>query len=276
MKSALPLVVVALLSGAEPKIGTYEADSFPENEGWERVGSGRADRAIADGCFVQAIRIEGALDAYQKPLNSFADAHAFFIEWRGHTDAPSFILDGSGVPVVVSASGTSGTNYHTTVTDSRVQFFRDTSIPLVFVDVDPGVPHTYRLELHGIAWFTWYIDGEVVDTGKPEGTYPTSDSMIIWGSRHYVQELPAQTTRWHYIRYGLIPLDGSGDYDSDAKVTLDDFYFVHECLTNQRPGVNGGPGNDAGPGCRFADFDADTDVDLLDFAAFQLTFTGGE
>ncbi len=30
-----------------------------------------------------------------------------------------------------------------------------------------------------------------------------------------------------------------------------------------------GPDIDAGPGCRFADLDADTDVDLNDFAAFQ-------
>ncbi len=74
----------------------------------------------------------------------------------------------------------------------------------------------------------------------------------------------------------MIPLDGSGDYDSDAEVTLDDFYFFHECLSNRRPGINGGPGNDAGPGCRFADFDFDTDVDLLDIAAFQRTLTGGD
>jgi len=29
---------------------------------------------------------------------------------------------------------------------------------------------------------------------------------------------------------------------------------------------------DVGPGCRFADFDGDTDADLLDFAEFQNTF----
>ena len=43
-----------------------------------------------------------------------------------------------------------------------------------------------------------------------------------------------------------------------------------ECLGGQ----HGGPGNDAGPGCRFADFD--TDTDLRDFAEFQVNFTGGE
>ena len=52
----------------------------------------------------------------------------------------------------------------------------------------------------------------------------------------------------------------------------DDFYFFHECLTSVRPGINGGPENDAGPGCRFADFNSDGDTDLLDFAKFQNAF----
>ncbi len=73
-----------------------------------------------------------------------------------------------------------------------------------------------------------------------------------------------------------MPVDGSGDYDSDAEVASDDFYFFHECLSNRRPGINGGPAQDAGPGCRFADFDFDDDVDLLDVAEFQLNFTGNE
>ena len=70
----------------------------------------------------------------------------------------------------------------------------------------------------------------------------------------------------------MIPVDGSGDYDSDGAVTLHDFYFFHECLTNDRPGIHGGPDNDAGPGCRFADFDSDGDTDLRDFAEFQNAF----
>jgi len=37
-----------------------------------------------------------------------------------------------------------------------------------------------------------------------------------------------------------------------------------------------GPDTDAGPGCRFADFDADTDVDLDDFAAFTELFAASD
>ena len=64
----------------------------------------------------------------------------------------------------------------------------------------------------------------------------------------------------------MIPHDGSGDYDSDGAATLVDHYFVRECV------ADGGPDVDAGPGCRFTDFDGDTDTDLFDFAEFQNLF----
>ena len=108
-----------------------------------------------------------------------------------------------------------------------------------------------------------------MDIGVPQGAYPDATSRLTWGAfREYVDA----TTRWDFVRFGQIPLDASGDYDSDAAVTLIDQYFVADCLTKDGPVLLGGPGNDAGPGCRFADFDADSDVDLLDFASFQSAF----
>jgi hypothetical protein len=46
-------------------------------------------------------------------------------------------------------------------------------------------------------------------------------------------------------------------------------------MTKDGPGIFGGPGQNAGPGCRFTEFDSDHDVDMLDFAEFQNAF-GGE
>jgi len=66
---------------------------------------------------------------------------------------------------------------------------------------------------------------------------------------------------------GPIAEDGSGDFDSDQDVDLDDYQYFQECFDNSGPGI------DAGPGCRFADFDDDTDVDLQDLAQFQNSFT---
>jgi len=58
------------------------------------------------------------------------------------------------------------------------------------------------------------------------------------------------TTRWDYIRYGTIPDDASGDFDSDGDVDADDAYFFVDCLL--------GPGS-LWPGCAWADMNADGD-----------------
>ncbi|RJP32097.1 MAG: hypothetical protein C4547_14630 [Phycisphaerales bacterium] len=77
-----------------------------------------------------------------------------------------------------------------------------------------------------------------------------------------------------YIRYGRIPDDGGSDFDSDEDVDMCDGRYFAECLDVDWGGGAGGPGADAGPGCRWADADGDTDVDLRDFAALQNRYTG--
>jgi len=281
LKSTILLLLIPIAGIASAAVLTYEGDALPEELGWERVGTLDADRSFDSGRFVQFLRLGdwapgplGEADFYQRYLGVFSDKQGFFIEWRVETDAPSSILDSSGIPTVVSAAGTAAANYHFTITDARVQVWRSNFLPILLVDIEPGVPHTYRLELCGPPLceeheYAWYIDGRLGDTGVAEGPYPNSNSVLIWGARHYQFDNKA---RWDYLRYGLVPDDSSGDYDSDGVVTHNDFYFFHECLTNERPGINGGPGNDAGPGCRFADFDFDDDVDLFDAAEFQLNF----
>ncbi len=58
---------------------------------------------------------------------------------------------------------------------------------------------------------------------------------------------------------------GIGDYNCDRTVDLIDFAYWSECAT----GPHSGP---YGPGCESFDFDADGAVDLLDFAALQVTW----
>ena len=284
MKSLILLLLNLVGGMLSAAVLTYEGDALPEDVGWERrlAGTFGAERSLDSGFFVQFVDLPdgwpgplGNADFYRRPLAEFAGKQTFFIDWRVETDAPSSILDSSGTPVVVSAFGTAAANYHFTITDARVQIWRSNFLPILFVDIEPGVPHTYRLELCGQPLceedeYAWYIDGRLGDSGVAEGAYPNPDSMLIWGVRRHTFDA---RTRWDHLRFGLIPEDAGGDYDSDGVVTHHDFYFFHECLTNQRPGINGGPGNDAGPGCRFADFDSDDDVDLFDFAQFQLNIT---
>ena len=265
-------VVLALTVATFADVVTYEGEVFPENAAapWERLGTFDADRWIENGWFHQYCDLGvwpgprfGEDDWYRRSLADFAGEQAFFIEWVVETDAPSIILDFFGTPTVLSAFS-NGAYYHFTFTDERVLVMRGTALPLVYANIEPGVPHTYYLELRGLRQYAWYIDGELIDAGVPRGPYPTSDSGVIWGARHDTYENHA---RWDYVRYGRIPEPGSGDYDSDGDVDLEDFYFFQECVSNSGPDV------DAGPGCRFADFDADSDVDLADVAALQGVFT---
>lgn len=63
-----------------------------------------------------------------------------------------------------------------------------------------------------------------------------------------------------------ISVGGTGDFEQDGDVDLDDFAQFMACYT--------GPGGCTGPDCAFADFDDDGDVDVADFAELQLAFTG--
>jgi hypothetical protein len=240
-------------------VATYEGDVFPEFVGWERVGTFDADRSIVDGWLVIEVDLGlwaplpyGELDAYKRGIAEFA-GQTFFLEWRCITDAPNSEIYGTGGSIINAWGG--GVSYHVTMAQDQVRFRRDNSIPFLFVNIEPGVPHTYRVELYGDQLYTWYIDGAVVDSGVPEGPFPNADGQIIWGSRMW---MTPSANHWDYVRYGTIPQDGSGDFDSNG-VDLDDLYFFQDCLL--------GPDAD-GPGCSWADMNDDRKVDGADIPAF--------
>ena len=253
--------------------------SDPVSEGWELLNQYcEPELWIEQGWYHQQLDLDacppgpqGGHDSYIRSLTDFNGEPDFFLEFRVQTDGDRSEIPG-GAPTVVAMGNSFGVIYHVTVARDLVKFIGHFDLPGWFIEIEPGVAHTYRIELYPDR-YAFYIDAYLIDEGLPDGPFPAYDSLITWRGRSWY--LPCENA-WDYIRYGVIPVDGSGDYDSDAEVGLDDFYFFHECLTNRRPGIKGGPGNDAGPGCRFADFDSDTDVDLHDFAAFQRTFTGGQ
>ncbi len=276
------LVNLASCLGPVPsQVIRYEGNVFPEQEGWELIlaGTPGAERSLVDGWLVQSVGMpegwpepHGDAEFYRRALGGFAGVDSFFVEWRVWTDNPEWLLNLSAVPSAVSAGGNAAV-YHTAMTEERIQLFRRTSIPLVYIPIEPVVPHVYRIELRGADSFVWFIDGRPVEGGVPLFAYPDSTASLIWGTRRsYVDSV----TAWDYIRYGVIPADASGDYNGDGAITLDDFYIFHECLSSNRIGLDGGPASDAGPGCRFADYDYDADVDLLDLAEFQRAFTSGD
>ena len=264
--------VLVLAVPALGQVVSYEAKSFPEQNGWKRIErSYWPDRWLDSGWFVLNPKIwhpdpprQGEDDFYRRELDEFAGSESLFVQWRVETTGIREEID-AVAPASIVASGQRGVRYHFTISRDLVRFIRGAEYPLVWVEIEPGVPHTYRVEIRGEEHYAFWIDGVLIDEGEPtQRPYPTEDSFMIWGARAAWVE---SVTRWDYVRYGVIPEDGSGNYDSDEDVDEDDYYFFHECLAAS------GPDTDAGPGCRFADFDFDTDVDLDDFVMFQSLLT---
>jgi len=273
--AATCLLIGAVAESAPPQVFSSEFFSDPVSEGWQLVLQYCSPETWNDqGWYHQQLDFDpcppgpgGGRDVYRRSLKPFNGAAQFFTEFLVKTNGNRSEIP-YGAPIVLVLGNNAGVAYHITVASDLVQLFRDADLPIWFIEIEPGVPHTYRIELHPDR-YAFYIDAYLIDEGIPEGPYPAHDSRITWQGRSWY--LPCENA-WDYIRYGVIPADGSGDYDSDGAVTLDDFYYFHECLTNDRHGIHGGPDNDAGPGCRFADFDSDGDVDLLDLAEIQERF----
>ncbi|MCH7721349.1 MAG: hypothetical protein IH988_10250 [Planctomycetes bacterium] len=257
------------VASVHAQVVAYEGTSFPETEGWDRDTFCEPERWLEADQLFQQVDLDpcppgpnGGRDSYSRSLSDFAGQSTFFVEWCMQTDGDSSEIDGTA-PALLSAGGFSGVLYHFTIAKDQVRFLRDTLLPILWIDIEPEVAHTYRLELFGPDLYVWYIDSELIDWGVPEGAYPSEDATIDFRAKAWYLE---STTQWDYIRYGTIPEPGSGDFDSDDDVDLDDYYFFQDCVT--------GPNIDAGPGCVWADFDGDSDVDLIDFGHFQANFTG--
>ena len=261
------LLVSAVIARAD--VFSYECISLPPDAGWEVINEFcDAEQWLDDGWLFQHVEPGcggppgGGQFDYTRSIAEFIGEPAFFLEWRVETDGDQSEIDGVA-PAAVSAWSFGAVLYHFTIAKDQVRLIRDTLLPILWIDIEPDVPHTYRLELFGADLYIWYIDGEVIDSGIPEGAYPSSTPSISWRAKSWFLE---STTQWDYIRYGTIPQAGSGDFDSDDDVDLDDYYFFQDCVTD--------PDTDAGPGCVWADFDSDSDVDLIDFGHFQANFTG--
>ncbi len=262
------VLVPAAISLAD--VFSYECDSLPVDAGWSLLQV-YCDPIewVADGWLHQHTEIcpgteWGQQFDYGRDLAEFQGAPHFFIEWRMYSDGLATGLD-FGSPAVLAAGGIGPALYHFVLARDQIRFVRDNPISLViYPEILPGVPHIYRLEIQGGSWYTFYVDREVISEGVPAGPYPFPGHDPAINIRAKTYDV-ANTVWWDYIRYGDIPADGSGDYDTSGTVDAADFYFFAEYFS--------GPGVDAGPGARWADFDADTDVDCADWMAFQAVWT---
>jgi len=269
----LPLTATVLSTPVPvlAEVYAYECDSLPPEAGWTLLQAWCDPQEwVNDGHHFQHVELcegydppQGQRFDYTRSLADFLGQgeNGFFIEWVNQTDGHRDEIPYTA-PAMLSAYNNGSVWYKATIASDRVRLFRDTDLPILYFDIEEGMSHRYRLELYGETLYRWFIDDVEVDAGVPEGELLAYSPAV---NTCAAAKFAASTTIWDCIRWGTIPADGSGDYDSDGAVDSDDFYFFQDYFS--------GADVDAGPGGRWADFDADTDVDCDDWEAFQLAWT---
>jgi hypothetical protein len=217
------LVPATLADGFE-----YEGDARPEQAGWSVaiIWCG-PEEWIDAGWFHQHVDLcpgdeppGGQYAVYRRSLADLTGAPDFFAEWSVSCDAPRTELFPWAGGAAVAIAGSAGVHYNAYIVRDRAWLHRDNLLPFVFVDLEPTVSHTFRLELRGLTQYTWFVDGHIVDEGVPEGPFPSGNPEILFQS--YAAWVPS-TTRWDYIRYGTIsPPIAPGDTNCDDAINFFD------------------------------------------------------
>ncbi len=260
---------VLVLAGSAPALSqvvTFEPSSFPDEQGWTRSTFCTPERSLADGWFHQHVEPpecadppSGDRDSYTRLITEFDGAPSFFVEWRLRVDGEASEIIWGG-PTVLVAGSLGPVTYWFAVARDQVKFVQDAFTVILFVEVAPDTPHTYRLEVIDDQLYLWYIDGQLVHSGTPGGPYPAHTPRLSWQAKSAFLESSAD---WRYIHYGVIP-ENAGDFNSDGEVDSYDLYFFQECLL--------GPGG-SWPGCAWADMDSSGGVDCDDWFLFLAAWT---
>ena len=190
---------------AEPYWITYEGNDFPENEGWERKwgnwdgpyeGDG-AIRTIEDGILTMDSRFDtGVYDSafVERPGQIDPEpGEVFVLEWRalieeevgGPTwDSAAWIRSDDGRHVAI------GLRPHEVVS----------AFEHVYIPIEPGVFHDYRLTSSDMLTYELCIDGELARAGN--FWQGISASRLSWGP---VSQGVSSLSHWDYVRMGVTP-----------------------------------------------------------------------
>ena len=253
-------------------IFSYECDVLPADGGWTLLQAWCGpEEWVEDGQLFQHVELcegfpSGQQFDYQRLMGVFLASGSFFVEWTMETEG-----DSSEIPFVAPAAlvvfDGNALIYHFTIADDLIRLIRQLpQNPILFFEIQPGLTHIYRLELFGDNLdevYVVYIDGEVVDSGLPEGPLfnPPYDAQVLFRTK---AKFAPSTAIWDYIRWGNIPSEGSGDFNGDDLVNFDDLPFFIECLSGSQGSWSG---------CAWADMDFDGDTDCDDWHLFVEAWT---
>jgi hypothetical protein len=261
----------SICSTAVAGVVSYECNQRPDDgPGW-RVLQNWCDPAlwIENGWFYQHVELcaghpppGGQQASYSRDLNAFSGVPGFFLEWVVESDAPRTEIPWGGGAALAIGNDNS-ISYVFYIAADQVKLNRDDTLPtIIFVDLQPDVAHVFRLELFGPDLYIWYIDGQIVDSGVPEGPFPGGTNPVItWRAK---ASWVANTTRWDYIRFGTIPPGEPGDLNCDGAVNVFDIDPFIVALSDPDAYAQ------QFPACSrdTADLDGDGHVDFFDIDPF--------
>ena len=254
---------------------TSEFWAEPELEEWTLLGAGPDLTTWAiDGVYYQDFENNCepgdvcSTEAYRRSIEQFNEQPNWFYEYRVIATADGAEIP-NGAPTVLAAANFFGNAYHCTVASDRIKLSGDIDLPILFLDVEEGVPHTIRLELFNDpppATFHWYVDSELVLEGLADSPFPDFNSTITWQGRTWMQPT---LNSWFYIRAGDIPIAGSADFNSDGEVDEFELFYIEECIERSASG------EPADPSCQWSDINADNTVDCTDWQIIKNTLWTG-
>ena len=208
----IPIIVLVLASAAPVFAQVVSSDflALPSEEGWtSTVKSCDPVTSVANSIYHQQLDMSacpgeptGAQDPWTRMIEEFNGIDAWFYEFKVQATADQSEIQ-FGAPTVLAAFNSSGIGYNATVASDQVKLFRNVGLPVLFFDLEVGVPHTVRLELDNTPpeTYRWIIDGVTVDDGLAVGSYPAAASRITWQGRSAQQPT---CNDWYHIRFGSL------------------------------------------------------------------------
>ncbi len=191
-KVVLLLLLGPLVARADYWI-SYEANDWPENEGWDRwVYGGGAQRSLVDGTLVLDGRASiDIADVYRMDIPAPpGTGQIFTAQWRLRV---SDVAGYSDPVLIVSFSPTGAV-----VLRYSEEAVYSTLEGAWIADFQPGAFHEYLLVTTDVVTYSLYVDGALAHSGNFVG--PWSESVVEWGDG----VLGASSlSEWDYVRFGV-------------------------------------------------------------------------
>ncbi len=233
MRLATSVLGVLALSGglARGQVFSSEFFSDPVSEGWDLLQEGCGpDTWNEDGWYHQAMDFEacgfpdGGQEDFVLAIDAFNGVPRWFYELRVETNGDQSEIDGAA-PGAIAAGNSFGELYRLVIARDLVMVARDVDLPIFFIELEPRVPHRFRVDLsnEGTPTYRWFIDGVLIDEGVAEDVFPSDNSRITWRGKAW--HLPCENA-WDYIRFGV-----PGAAHSNVSILLHVLYNPLSTLT---------------------------------------------